>query len=463
LKALVDANPQLKNPSVLLTGETVYIPDTSPIHQSMTSNSANMASPAQLYPANPNLPVSENIQLAPNVQPLEQMPQAAPPMVEQQAPAPQMPVEEKHAQKPVEEKHVMPPQMPVEEKHAMPQPPLLEAQQYKPMSPPLEAQQYKPMSPPLEAQQYMPKQGAMPYAQPFMQPITQPYSPIQQANMPEQKNESFNVYSSEHLFAQINLPAVEAQGKPDHSYAMNMPAWDYGHAPQFPVFQPYTDEMPTAMSFAPVYGGPKPDCGCGCGGTKQQENLMYYANPAALPQMQQDYYPQTSPYYGSQPMQTIPQSIPMQYPMSMQPPMQQTMPWDFAPDASMGMDAYDYTMPYAFPATYPAEYMMPCYPMSTEMSYPTAVQLPYAMPYPYGNMPHENKEAGRDDRTNIEISQTAQEAQTKQAVKAPRKSTANRPAKPAADDRAVIHQFLQRRVSAEPVKENKSTLPWINY
>jgi hypothetical protein len=185
------------------------------------------------------------------------------------------------------------------------------------------------------------------------------------------------------------------------------------------------------------------------------------------PQMQQ---PLQSPMQQSMPWDyaagaNMGYSPQMQQPL--QSPMQQSMPWDYAAGADMGYsptDAnYANTMPYSFPATHPTAYMMPCYPMSREMSYPYAMELPYSMPYPYSNMPHENNAAGQDDQNNIEVRQAVEETQTKQEGKAPRKSTTNRTVKPAADDRATLHQFLQRRASAEPVKEVKSTSPWINY
>jgi hypothetical protein len=413
-------------------------------------------------PKSPQVEEQHYMPMSPQVEEQQYIPKS--PQAEEQQYIPKSPQIKEQQYMPmlpqVEEQQYMPKSPHVAEQQYMPKSPHVAEQQYMPTSPQWEAQQYMPKSPQWESpQQYMPNQEAQQYAQPFIPPMPQAFSPIQQANVPEQKKDSYNLYSSEHLFAQFNVPAVEAQGKPDNSYSAQLPAWDYGQMqmPQCPPYQPYP-AAPTAVS--PAYGSPKPDCGCGCGGTKQ-EHSMYYPNPAALPEMQQGYYPQTSPYYGSQPMQQ-----PLPYPMSMQPQMQQPGPWDSAPAANMGMGDYPYTMPYtmpyAFPATHPASYMMPCYPMGTEMSYAPTMQLPYSMPYPYGNMPHENHEAGWDERVKMETPPSVQESETKQEVKTSRKSSTNRPAQPA-DDRAVIHEFLQRRGSAVPVKQNKSTSPWINY
>jgi morphogenetic protein associated with SpoVID len=213
LKALVDANPQLKNPSVLLTGEIVNIPQ-----QASTTGSLNMAKANNaINPAaiSPNMSYVSNIQ---NMISPGNAPQAMP-----------LPTPVEAKTKPVEA-----------------------------ITKPVESIT-KPF--PVSQQE----------VQQLPQYISQPAAPTYYGNEPNKNMmEPYpSPYSSESPFAQFDVPAVEAQGKPDQFPTYQMPAYSAeqpmmnspymaSKSDQFPTYQmpDYPAEQPMMTS---PYMASKPD------------------------------------------------------------------------------------------------------------------------------------------------------------------------------------------------------------
>ncbi|SDD23113.1 LysM repeat-containing protein, partial [Paenibacillus sp. UNCCL117] len=234
LADMVAANPQLKNPNVLMTGDVVYIPkqksipgsNGQPGHKADTSVQGGAGHKADTSPVEspPKIDTSPEpmAQLPVEATPVSELP-PAPVVAEEPAPVPQEPIK-------TPEPNIQPnqPQLKVEAMPNVPQPPNLEL----------------------------------------------PYAPTQAGNMPPAAD----------LFEQFKVPAVKAGELP------------YSAEPQLPVFPNVhvpNEQMNAGVHWPhaayPAYPGwganvqGAGDCGCG------QPNLPYAISPAAE-------YPNAAPH-----------------------------------------------------------------------------------------------------------------------------------------------------------------------
>lgn len=311
LKLLIDANPHLKNPSILMTGDTVYIPKLS--------NDGHLTAQAQSK-AELTAPIVGKKNTAPKEELLQPIPNPAPPEapvapVQEEKPVEQpvaeKPVEQPAAQKPVEapaaekpvapaaEKPVAPanekpsapinvqPNLPVNEKPNLPinvNPTLPIAE--KPIAPiaqkPIAPIAQKPAMPVAPITDQPPFAVAQKPEKPNPLPIIQG---IQEAKKPELPN-----------LPLVTAPAAEASKEAHKSPCPPLPPFvspltGYPELPGVPPmgaypYQPqavnpfYAYPMPAMEVFSPQQGyvyPQEPDCGCGGGGL----NLPYALAPEA--------------------------------------------------------------------------------------------------------------------------------------------------------------------------------------
>jgi hypothetical protein len=283
-----------------------------------------------------------------------------------------------------------------------------------------------------------------------------------------------STYPSESPFAQFNVPAVEAQGKPEQQPSYLSPAsYMPSKQEQLPSYLSPTSYMPSKPEQQPSYVSPasylpsdqpmmispymdypymaspytanypsslKPDCGCGCGGNA---NTMPYYQP-------QPPYPSISNYYAPQ-------------------PQLQPMQWNPA-DVNQMVPPTGMTYPSVVsPASY-YPYMSPCYPVSpyANMSYLHAMQSPYSSwPNSNENIPpaptlaESAQDQGPSKLKINEFTELPKEAPIKKTMKVPRNS--NKQSSQKLDDRTLLHNFIQNKTNHGSSSRNgKFNEPWIN-
>jgi len=426
LKAVIDANPHIKNPSVLMLGDIVYIPKTNP--------------DGSLANANPQV-AGLSTEGKKNTAPKEELLQ---PIAEEQAvpkgnEGPLVPI----APAPLPAEIVMPqaenpapaiPDMTMPEA-ALPQAPVMpevqkpEAAKPQDMKPEnlLPATDWPSAGKPELHQAVMPDTAPMIPVQPSVYPEAAKGAGLPYPNpcppMPDQQSmEQFyaGLYGqptveypygtgypqAQHPFYQQQMPAVEAAaGFPQLA---GMPAG-------------YPQGMPNLHGHEGMQGAAS-DCGCG-GGSAMMPQLPYAlgAYPGAVPM---DYAAaQSIPYSGS------------------------PNPW--------------YTEPH----------MMPCYPAAMAAEPFSTYATPYVNPYFYpgpGASPSGGGDCGcggkgREGEATINSApnsgaKTGAPAPSKQAKKAPVRA----PKSPKKREKAVLHSFLERKAVRSEFKSQRDSTPWIN-
>jgi morphogenetic protein associated with SpoVID len=422
LKALVDANPQLKNPSVLLTGEIVNIPKpahmTNPMTNPGISNTMNAAQTPNYTPILSN--ASNNISPANVPQPqIAPKPSIAPEQIIQPIPKPVEQVIQPEKQQPVEQVVQPEKQQPVE-------------------------------------------QVVLPEKQ---QPVEQVFQPeMQMPVFAETKKDFINAQPSESLFMQFDVPVVEAIGKAqDSPPSYQLPAWYDADVSQW---------EPTAAYAT------KPDCGCGCGGSA---NTMPY-NPYSAPYSSMPtantmpYNPYSAPYSSMSPADTMPYN-PYSAPYS-------SMPTYYIPEPMLGYSVQEPMQmqqpvqtqhyPMQFPASEapasPYGYMVPCYPMGAfgDMSYLHGMQTPYSSwinsnenTPPVQTLAESANTAALNEQAIGVLGTSDEDSMLKKGTKITR-NPSNRSSQKQ-DDRALLHNFLRKKsLGKESVREYKLNEPWMN-
>jgi morphogenetic protein associated with SpoVID len=317
LKSLIDANPHIKNPNVLLTGEIVYIPklnadggmklfskaeQTAPISKAQLTAPIGKAdtAPIQTLPAKvPNQPIPEAP--VPPAAPIAEKPVApiaekpAAPIAEKPvapiAEKPVAPIAKKPAA-PVAQKPIAPavekPTVPIAQKPVNPNPfPILHGMQEakKPDFPPVAAPLASQANPAPLAQAS--KEAAKPLCPPLPE-FQNPYSGYPQIPVFPQSGPHPSQPQMVHPFEQYPVPAVEAMAYADpcwgqpamqpmmqDCYSQELYYWPQQTAPFAPAVNPYGSMYPHVGS--PMPWG-EPDCGCGGGDIP---NLPYALAPSA--------------------------------------------------------------------------------------------------------------------------------------------------------------------------------------
>lgn len=388
LKSLIDANPHIKNPSVLMTGDVIYIPK---LHADSEEHSMSIHTADPKGTAPKGTDVQEPAVLPPeNVPPAEEAPAEMPPVnpapvpapVAEEAPAEAMPEKEKEKEKapeieapefqmqavPLEEPiHIQAPMidkdLPMEQ---MPKKAEKEGKAAKPetLCPPLpELTGAEMQLPKFDANMYMAETPFTPFAQP----------------------------ESMHPFAQYQLPAVEAALPYDYNTAIPAHGADAGNQPHFwnemnmPL--PQIPGMPQqAQGAFPVFEHPVPKADCGCGGGAAE--AAGFSLPYALPYMHMQ-----QPFAGAAPYMAMP--LPYMQPQGqMGVPAGSQVPSAYAAD--QGYPEFQvHGMSYSpeqlmFPEDYPAQH--PGYGMAMGMmpgyEFP-GIAAPFANPMPAAGYPQQ--------------------------------------------------------------------------
>lgn len=429
LKALVDANPQLKNPSVLLTGEVVYIP-----------KQGSMDNPA-MNPSATNMNASHSMNENPTVSQAPNMPNTANSLSPAYTPLPAVEPQPNVAAQPIAE-----------------------------------------VPTPKPAEQKMQFENNMPMFEKTNEESLNNHPP-------EPNKEMMNVYSSESLFMQYNVPAVEANtnvNNPPPAY--QQPTWN---APEMPQWEPTSNKNNAApVNAAPNYAA-KPDCGCGCGG---KSNVMPYANEMPYNVNTMPFNANAMPYsadtipYNANAMPYSANDAPfnantMSYNMNAMPdcsyptPYSSSMPSYYVPQPMLAYSTQpqEQQAPMQFPvppsAASPYGHMMPCYPMGTygDMGYLHGMQTPYS-PWmsPNENMSpnqshaeNSNNPAAFNEQMSGVLNTNVQETPSKKQAQVPRKPAGRTQQKQ--DSRTVLHEFLQKKSGqGASNRENKLNEPWMN-
>ncbi|UJF31983.1 LysM peptidoglycan-binding domain-containing protein [Paenibacillus hexagrammi] len=269
LHEMIKANPQLKNPNVLMTGEVVYIPK-------MGAGEAGQPSPSK--------PSTEPIVQ----QPVEQMPiaESPVPMTPSMGTAP-----------------IMPPSMPMTPSMPMQNPMM-------PMTPSMSMQNpMMPMTPSMSMQNPM-----MPMSP--MQPSTMPLAPMMD-HTPYQQTPDWNV----------TPPVAESQSQPDMEFGLSEPYTQAVHP--FKSFHiKATEVIAYPESEEPVEAGALPDW-AEMSHMQQAQQMPAMPQMPQMPHMQQMQQMQQMPHM--QQMQQMPnmQQMPEMPDMTQAAHMQQ-MPWEGA-------------------------------------------------------------------------------------------------------------------------------------
>jgi spore coat assembly protein SafA len=425
LKALVDANPQLKNPSVLLTGEIVNIPKSAHMQNQGTFSTMSAAQ----TPVQPN--ISNNISPAYFPKPINMPQPAIAPeaiIVNQTPPKPVEQLTQPEAKLPVEAEasnenmHIQPSEtlfmqfdvpaveatgkaenMPVYPTYALPE------------SNPAEMPQWEPM-PSYAAKPDCGcgcggKANTMPYNQ----------NPASYSSMP-------TYYIPEPMLGYSMQDPMQQAVQPSYYNPMqeNM-AMPMQQAVQPSYYNPMQDNMamPMQQAVQPSYYNP------------MQDNMAMPMQQAVQPSY---YYPMQDNM--AMPMQQAPQPSyynPMQFPASA------------APASSYG-------------------YMVPCYPMGAygDMSYLHGMQTPYS-PWinsnestpPVNTLAESSENANISEHVNGVLGIADTNEPVKKRTKIPRKSS-NRSSQKQ-NDRVLLHNFLQKKSSGgETARELKINEPWMN-
>jgi morphogenetic protein associated with SpoVID len=442
LQMLIKANPQLKNPNILMTGEVVYIPKmkTAPAtdqHEHMQQHHQDHQHDHQqdhqqeLHHPH-GKPNTAPMPVAPIPAPIPQ-PEAVemPPFKPMPVPTP-MPI-------PIENQMPMPNQMPISTPMPTPMPTIeYEETQINIMHYPEYTQPsmpYKPMSPTMPTQ-HMPncpceecQMGMMHQMQPYGWDCQQP---------------------SMNLFQQYQMPATEAFNY-DAMQAPNPSMWGeplmYPHSVEPSVgAMPYPAYMPTEQAMYPHHYQQQPlmnDCGCGAPVMPWNQATPYGANMYVHPFQQ----PQEMNYIvmPNNQIQEMPQgmdaaAISSMFPgvmnpmdqMNSMPPMGSMNPMQSMP--SMGSMNPMQSMP-SMGSMNPMQSMPPMgsmNPMQVQQSMGLMNPMQFQQPSYYGN-PYVNEKPGcgcgcHDRAEAVPVNhQTAQEepkaAISKKAEKASVKST----------------------------------------
>jgi morphogenetic protein associated with SpoVID len=422
LNEMIEANPQLKNPSVLMTGELVYIPKVKPHpahhsdhhYQGGYGNPKKNTAPIETMPAVP-MPMPSEIQPQVNmpneeISPSVEMPNTQMPNVE-------MPF------------HPMPNiEMP---SHQMPNVEM----PYNQM-PNVEMPQFQM---PAMEHPVMPNVNQPTYVSPFSENVPD-LMPEVLPNMPNMPNMSMQEPSA-NLFQQFQVPATEVLShdfsdmhqvswmEPESMPMMNMPSAT--HMP----YDAYNAPMPSyPMYNQPILGG---DCGCGGPQYPGYNQVMPYnlAPHMEMPMMEH-------PHMGY-PNAAYPSAM---YPQHHYPHM--ALPLTEQPCFPHGYD------PLAMTSAYPG----PGYPMN-----------PYPMGNPYGGYPYGVKkdcDCGCGDKSRGGEEQgrasTQSSASTKAAAKnsTPSGSNKKRTTPAQASISRLVQRANSRRSSTSKSKSGRS--PWIN-
>lgn len=514
LKAIIDANPHIKNPSVLMTGDIVYIPNLTAGDPHMTDPDMHIHNdPKGTAPINENpkgtAPINENPKgTAPiTPPPVMEEPNENPPINEAPAelpPANEAPVE----LPPVNEKPVeLPPvneepklEAPVEEKPVQPVP-----EQKKPEKTEKETPMQLPYTFPQAVQQEEPLYMQMPIFDmdlgapkkekgekghkspcPPLPNMTVHHSDVHAypyMQMP-QFDPNYQPYA-QHPFQQYQVPAAEAYAPYGHygfgaeqpslqAEAAQLPnAWANQPLPQIPGMPPQS--YPSGF---PSFEAPQklPDCGCGSGGVAT-------GLPYALPQFQQ---PQSymnefgAPYSGAVPYGTEPLSAAAP---SMFPYMGNVQPDVHANAMPYSQQPFSYPNPHdcyaapgypggIFPGFYPRQ-EIPYYPgAGVPTDYYYTQSTPYINYYPTPGVdpfsaPHsavnpEGAERSAQDEVTVNSAAAEKTSDKKNTESAAKSTPSSSGGKGKNSERAALHAFLNSKKEKSNSKRTaKDNVPWV--
>ncbi|UUZ89430.1 LysM peptidoglycan-binding domain-containing protein [Paenibacillus sp. P25] len=273
LPEMIAANPRLKNPNILMTGEVVYIPKLKPAGAGNPNSNANpKKADTSVIPNQSPVEAPPNIEMpvekAPEMPHIEQAPVAEKPIVPE-APViekKEAPIMEKMHEAPIMEKmHVQ--EAPIMEKMHFQEAPLTEKPNFHHM--PYEMPNIQQVSPFGEKPGILPeytapgKEAVLPEATTFPN-VTMP--PLPSWHHAEHGTEGFGLRPSHDLFMPYEVPATEAvsygKSKEDHWGAPEPPP-----IPQMPsaAEMPYWNQPPGFAGY-PGLEGPSAaihDCGRG--------------------------------------------------------------------------------------------------------------------------------------------------------------------------------------------------------
>ncbi|MFD0694088.1 LysM peptidoglycan-binding domain-containing protein [Paenibacillus sp. GCM10027628] len=436
LQAMIQANPQLKNPNVLMTGEVVYVPkahDGHEHHHPLPGHHHKVSTAPFVQPPVVQPPALGQI-AQPQVSPIA----AAPPVpVEMPAPAGEMP------------SWTMPP---VQAAPTVPPAPTVPTMPMMPQAPAMPTMPMMPQAPAMPTMPIMPQAQALPTS-----PATTTV-PAPEAE-PIELNEPYP--QAVHPFKQFHISATEVFAYPNAEQA---------ETPSYPSFTPYP-HLPWEHGHHPVKEGhlPVSNGGCGCGETMIEP--PWQAFPTGTPA-----------FTAEEPWQGFPQNMPPMPGFYSQAPMQMASPYDMqqAPCYPMGPELYaphtgmhhgmHYDMHHGMHHGMHDGMHHGMHPdMNHDMHHDMhhgmhhGMMSPYGMPYPtpYESpilpkvQTHELKEATDTEETvDIDI------RSSKKSGKTVRTSSASRKAKSSAAE--TLNAFLKKQQSEQEKSEPKPNLPWIN-
>ncbi|AVF27489.1 peptidoglycan-binding LysM [Paenibacillus larvae subsp. larvae] len=425
LKALIDANPQLKNPNILLTGQTVYIPKPGGEGEEGKKNTAPI----------PHGPGGKK-----STAPIEKMEEEVPAMPPEPEAAPivfEVDVEVEKEETLVIEKKVEPEPIVVEEpcppEPCPPEPIVVEEPCPPEPCPPEPIVVEEPCPPepcppePIVVEEPCPPEPCEPS---FVEPcLPEPGVQFGQAEIKESSDDDFwmpmlphvelppmdPLYGKEEIkteavypFSQFQVPATPVMAP--YQAQMSAPVWEGAEMPQSWAMQetqmetympmqelhyPYPTVMPSPY-YPVVYE--KKDCGCGCGDKKKKEYTGKWEEPG-YPE-----YEKPADSHHKYPAQQEHAYDQHKYPAKHEDayghhkyPMYYEHAYDHHKYPAKHEDAYDlhkypvhyehayghhkYPMYYEYAYDhhkYPVAYSVPCYPFYQPSGFPAYPMQPYS-------------------------------------------------------------------------------------
>jgi LysM repeat protein len=313
LQAMIQANPQLKNPNVLMTGEVVYIPKAHGGHEpghELGQEYTQVHQPGHMTHHSMPLPGHQNKKsTAPFVQE---------PVIQQPVAQPTAPLQTFHE-----------PSMPIVEE-------------------------------PISEAQPSPTENAVPEMPSWNMPSA--VSPVVQVPEAEHVGLDEPYTPAVHPFQQFHITATEVFAYPSAEQA---------EIPNYPEFSPY-QQSPWEQGYYPMETGPLPvsNGGCGCGETNYAEQ-PWQTFPAGMPSYSGEEpwqgYPSGMPaapsFAGEEPWQSFPQGAPSMPGFYPQVPVPMGSPYDMQQMPCYPISPEHYA---------PKHGMMPHY----GMPYPTPYESP---------------------------------------------------------------------------------------
>lgn len=463
LKDIIDANPHIKNPSILMTGDVVYIPSPASGPNPPMHIHGDPKGTAAKLPEIQDLNVLPSEAVKPEPQPKPEKAEPQPVNLPPNLPPNVSPLPNLEPMAEAEPAELKPEKTEKPEKEPAPEFELKAAEPNVPLAPPTPV-----IDKELQAEKAEEAEKAEKAKKSLCPPLPQMEWPQLEANQPP--------------FFQYHVPAVEVAAP-----------FAAGYPPVYPPFAWQDTQLPHIPGMPPVYPAHFPDfsdmpakaakADCGCGGAAATPEAGY-GLPYALPQFELPYAAAGAAGAGNAPFaMPMPQAFEpyaaafpskLQAGENMQPPaatnalphMQQ--PFMF-PQLDYGYPGHQMIYPGYFAPCYPlpgaAADPFPTYATPYANPYMMTGVEPFAAPHAPGMKEGDDGGKGRNESGEASVNSIPLATDAKLAGQEATKAGAvsrSAKGKGGGSQRAALHAFLNRRKGKSVRAQPKENMPWVN-